>query len=310
MTKKKTILILGAGGLLGKVFFHKLGKTYNTIGFSHKINQDKKIFQTNYINFSRKEKSIIKNSAIIINCIGENSNETNMKKINIEILKKIAKEINIINKKKIFIHISTCGVYGNSNNLLITERTLPDPETVYSKTKYEGELVLKKILNDYTKLIILRPSQVIGENMKNTSLKKLYYYIKKRLFFYVNNQTSLFSYIFVDDLLAVIQKVLKKKNYQSQTYNISNQITYQKLVTIIQKTLNQNFNYPSISPNIMKLVIYIFENLLKIKIPITNKTLNSLMVKTTFGSRSIKKYLIIKKFTNINLKNLKALINE
>ena len=48
---------------------------------------------------------------------------------------------------------------------------------------------------------------------------------------------------------------------------------------------------------------------MKMKIPINNKTLNSLMVKTTFGSKLIKRDLKIKKFTTINLKNLKALIN-
>ena len=310
MTKKKTILILGASGLLGSIIFHRLAKTYKTIGFSHRKNNNKKILQTNYIKFSRKQISIIKNSEIIINCIGENSNEGFMKKINIEILKKISKQINILDKNKIFIHISTCGIYGNFNHILITENTQPNPKTIYSKTKYEGELILKKVLNNYCKLIILRPSQVIGESMKNTSLKKLYYYIKRKLFFYVNNQSSLFSYIFVDDLLIIIEKLLKKKNYKSQTYNVSNQITYKKLVTIIQKTLKQSFYYPSISPLIIKLIIFIFEDLMKMKIPINNKTLNSLMVKTTFGSKLIKRDLKIKKFTTINLKNLKALINE
>ena len=104
--------------------------------------------------------------------------------------------------------------------------------------------------------------------------------------------------------------MIKIKKHKNEIYNISNKITYEKLVKIIQKSLNQNFYYPSINPLIIKLIIYIFTRLIKKKIPITNKTLNSLMAKTTFKSKKIKLDLKIDKFININIHNLRYLINE
>ena len=191
-------------------------------------------------------------------------------------------------------------MYGTLSDQLIDEKTIPKPTTKYSVTKFKGELILKKYLENYTQLIILRPSQVMGKNMKNTSLKKLFYFIKKKLFFFVNNKNSVFSYIFSDDLISV--------NIENKIFNISNEITYKELVKIIQRTLNQNFYFPSVSPFIIKSIIYILDRFQIKKIPINNKTLNSLMAKTTFKSNKIKKDLKIKKFTNINIKNLKTLI--
>jgi len=310
MTKKKTILILGAAGLLGSIISQKLSKSYDIIGFSHKKNQNKNIIKSDYNIFSSKEDSFLKKADIIINCIGENSDEAKMKKINMNILKKIAVKINQYKKKKTFIHISTCGVYGSLADSLINEETIPKPKTKYSQTKYEGEEILKHVLKKYTKLIILRPSQVIGITMKNTSLKKLYNFINKKLFFFVNNKSAIFSYIFADDLIIVINKLIKLKKHQNITYNVSNKITYERLVKIIQNSLNQKFYYPTINPLFIKLIIYIFNNILKIKIPITSKTLHSLMAETTFKSVKIKKDLKITKFININSKNLRTLINE
>ncbi len=308
MKSTKTILILGAGGLLGNTIHHNLKKSYDIVGLSHNKNKDKKILKSNYHTFSEKENSYFRKADVIINCIGENSNEDKMKKINIDILRKVALKINTFKKKKKFIHISTCGVYGNLSDQLIDEKTIPKPTTKYSVTKFKGELILKKYLENYTQLIILRPSQVMGKNMKNTSLKKLFYFIKKKLFFFVNNKNSVFSYIFSDDLISVIIKLIKSKNIENKIFNISNEITYKELVKIIQRTLNQNFYFPSVSPFIIKSIIYILDRFQIKKIPINNKTLNSLMAKTTFKSNKIKKDLKIKKFTNINIKNLKTLI--
>ncbi len=307
MIKKKTILILGAGGLLGNALHTRLKKTHSIIGFSHKKNKNKYIIKTNY-KFSLKENLIIKKADVIINCIGESSNENTMNEININILKRIALKISNFKKKKTFIHISTCGIYGSPMNVLIDEKYNPSPQTKYSKTKLIGETILQNNLGNNINLIILRPSQIIGLKMRNTSLKKLHTFIKQKKFFFVKNHYSIFSYIMESDLSAVINNLIKKNFKTRKIYNISNDITYKNLVKIIQKSLKQNNYFFSIHPTIVRFMIFTFENILKIKIPINNITLNSLITKTRFKSKKIKKEINFKKFTNINLKNIKELI--
>ena len=308
MLKKKTILLLGAGGLLGNALRERLKNTNHIVGFSHRKNKNKNIIKTNY-DFTSKENLIIKRADIIINCIGESNNENRMNEINVNILKKIALKISRFKKKITFIHISTCGIYGSPMNTFINEEYNPFPKTKYSKTKFEGEIILKNNLKTNINLIILRPSQIIGLKMRNTSLKKLFIFIKRKKFFFVNNHHSIFSYIMERDLAVVISILIKKNFRTRRIYNISNDITYKKLVKVMQKSLNQNNYLYSINPIIVRLMIVIFDKLLKIKIPVNNITLNSLITKTRFSSVKIKKEINFKKFTNINLKNIKELIN-
>ena len=145
--------------------------------------------------------------------------------------------------------------------------------------------------------------------MKNTSIKKLYYYIERKMFFFVNNKNSYFSYIFAEDILNIIALLIKKKP-KNNIYNISNKIKYYDLVKIIQKDLNQSFSFPSINYSFVKILIFIFNKLLRIHLPINNRILKSMTTNNIFNSQKIMSDLKIKSFTNITVKNIKYLVNE
>ena len=167
-------------------------------------------FKINYKKISKKHLKIINQSNYIINCIGENQNEKKMNDINCLILDRISK--NLTNKNiKYFIHISTCGVYGNLEKNLISEKELPHPYTLYSKTKLKGEKILFTNLRTKFPVIILRCSQVVGLQMRNTSIKKLSFYIKKNLFFFINNKKSIYSFIFQDDIIRCLKIIISKQ---------------------------------------------------------------------------------------------------
>ena len=311
MKKKNVeILILGANGLIGSYFFKKLDKNYNLTGLSHQQSKNKKIFKTNYKNFSKNILLLINQADLIINCIGESNNENLMNEININVLNNISSKINYRKKNKTFIHLSTCGVYGALNHKKeIHEITKCKYTSLYSKTKLRGEKILAKNLKGISSLIILRPSQIIGLNMKNTSIKKLYFFLKKRIFFFISNKDSFYSYIFADDLLDIINKLIKIKSKDS-IYNISNKIRYYDLVKIIQNDLNQNFTYPSLNYNLIKFIIYVFQKFFFTKLPINYKNLRSMTTSNQFNSKKILNHLKIKSLVDINSKNIKYLINE
>lgn len=111
------------------------------------------------------------------------------------------------------------------------------------------------------------------------------------------------------DLAIIIDSLIKRNFKTRKIYNISNDIAYKNLVEIIQKSLKQDGYFFSINPIIVKCMIFIFQKLLRIKIPINNITLNSLITQTRFSSIKIKKDINLYKFSNINLKNIKSLIH-
>ena len=210
MLKRKKIFIFGARGLLGRIIFSKLSKHHNVYGSSHRKSNNKNIIKLNYFNISKKHLNLINSSDYVINCIGENQLEHKMVDTNYRVLNYISKNLK---KKKIkyFIHISTCGVYGNLKISKVNETLKPLPYTLYSKTKLQGENVLFENLQKKFTVIILRCSQVIGPEMRNTSIRKLNFYIKKNLFFLLIIK-SLFIHLFFRMIyLSVWKELLTKK---------------------------------------------------------------------------------------------------
>ena len=226
---------------------------------------------------------------------------------NYRVLNYISK--NLKKKIKYFIHISTCGVYGNLKISKVNETLKPLPYTLYSKTKLQGENVLFENLQKKFTVIILRCSQVIGPEMRNTSIRKLNFYIKKNLFFFTNNKKSIYSFIFQDDILKCLERIINKKNLNNNVFNLSNYIKYEDLVKKILLTLGKNKFIPNISPSLIMPMIKLFE-IFNIKLPLNTNQLNSLMTKQIYVSSKIKQKLKVKSFTNINSKNLNTLIND
>ena len=304
------ILILGAGGLLGRIIFNELSKKYKVNGTSHKLNKNRNILKVDYKKKNKEFTSLLQKSNIIINCIGESRDEKKMFKTNCDILENVTKIIKKKNTKKIFIHISTCGVYGDTAASVVTEKTVPAPKTTYSKTKFNGEKILTDNLSNKRTIVILRCSQIVGPGMRNTSIKKLYYYINKNLFFFIKNKNSVFSYIFSEDVVNCLFKLINSRNLKDSIYNLSSKSTFEDLVKEINKFIKKNIIIPDINPFLVKILIIFFEDILKINFPINKKQFNSLRIKKIYSSKKIRRYLKIKNFSKIKNKNLHKLIYE
>ena len=317
MSYKKKIVILGAGGLIGSRIFDKLiiNTNFQVTGVSHKKNINPQILKWNYRYLSPKILKIFANADIIINCIGENINEASMKFKNKFIIEVLCKILNKLKKKKLLIHLSTCAVYGPSKKISLTENTKPQPYNLYSKTKLDGENILKTNLKEQTKLIIIRSSQVIGHGFNNLPIKKINYLIKKKIFFFIQNHDAKFSYIFFQDLLLVILKLLNKRKSNDNIFNVSNYISFKKLVQVNKKYLKINKKFPSINYKIAKIIFLILNFLLRLPnffygktIFLNHNTFNSLTTKKIYNSKKILKFLSISNFTKLNKKNLELLL--
>lgn len=82
---------------------------------------------------------------------------------------KLAHKINVIGTKNIaeickkrnirLVYMSTCAVFNGRKKTPYAENDIGDSPNVYGRTKYQGELEIKKILNDY---LIIRTSWLFG----------------------------------------------------------------------------------------------------------------------------------------------------
>ena len=152
------IFILGSDGQLG-MSFKKISSE-----FSHNISFKNK----KQVDITNPKFSIFKEADFIINCAAY----TNVD--GAELDKKSAFEINSFSLQKLseisnkfqapLIHYSTDYLFNETNEDPISEICIPDPQSVYAKSKLSGEEVLSKHCDNY---LIIRTSWVYSEYGKN-----------------------------------------------------------------------------------------------------------------------------------------------
>ena len=134
--------------------------------------------------------------------------------------------------------------------------------------------------------VILRPSTVIGANMKNNSFRQLINLVKKGIFFYVHKDDYISNYLNVKDLANAIFQCSLLSNANG-IYNLSDDCTYKKLIGIITKSLKIKLRKKILPINIAYLICAIFK-LFRINL-LTKSRIKHLTSKKRINIRKIKK---------------------
>ena len=147
-------------------------------------------------------------------------------------------ELNVVNVQKIlvairdfnsnckFINFSSAAVYGNPNVLPINENSVCKPLSPYGFHKLQSELLLTEYHNFFgLNTCSLRIFSAYGPGLK----KQLFWDLYQKAI--QNDVVSLFGtgkesrdFIFIDDLMQIIDLILKKSTFQGSIYNVATQI--------------------------------------------------------------------------------------
>jgi len=87
-----------------------------------------------------------------------------LKRVNVDAVERICRAS--LGKVKLFIHISSTGIYGKPEKIPADENTKPKPRNMYEKTKKEGEDIVKLYMQKGLNSIILRPTLMYGPRSK------------------------------------------------------------------------------------------------------------------------------------------------
>ena len=267
----KKLLITGSTGYLGNSFINQFGNKYTFEKFSL-LNQKIEDIKLDNID-------AILHCAALVHQKVELSYEK-YHEINVEYpvkLAKIAKQ----NGVKQFVFISTVAVYGEEKEKL-DENTVCNPITPYGKSKLEAEKELLKLNDDNFTVSIVRPPMIYGKNAPG-NIDNLVKLVKKLPIIPLANIKNKRSFIFIQNLLHIIDEVILQKKSGIFLACDDEPLSTSKLIDLIAKNL---------AKKTYLIKIPFFESLLKILKPSFHKRL--------YGSLEIDNTITKEK---LNLKN-------
>ena len=226
---KEKILVVGGTGFIGyHVLKNILSKKYLLYSLSkNKPTKEKKIKNVKYLysditNYKNLKKKLSENFDHVINLSGYIDHSK--KKENILCHYFGSKNlIDIFKSRKIqtFIQIGSSLEYGYLKSPQI-EKEYCKPVSWYGKSKFRASQYLKKVSKVYNlPYIILRPYQIYGPKQKKDRLipQTIETCLKNKIFLCTAG-TQKRDFIYVDDFVFLIQKILLKKNIRYEIFNV------------------------------------------------------------------------------------------
>jgi nucleoside-diphosphate-sugar epimerase len=164
---------------------------------------------------------------ILYHCAGEVGNESLMQELHVNGTQRLADAAQ--GKIGRWVQLSSVGVYGVCRTSVITEDSKELPFGVYEQTKTESDNIVK---NSGTPYVIIRPSNVFGNDMPNQSLRSLLYVARKGLFFFIGKEnTSLVNYVHVTDVVEALTRCGSDDKALGEVFNLSQSTTVEKMIT-------------------------------------------------------------------------------
>jgi nucleoside-diphosphate-sugar epimerase len=228
---KKTILITGSSGFIGKHLIKKIPR-YNI-----PIEKNGK-----KIDLRDKEKVLkLKKVNTVIHLAGKTPYSKKLS--NNEIFEhNILGTLNIleycISKKVEKLIFVSSYIYGNSKNNPINEKHIVQPHNTYTKSKYLAEELCKDYAKKFgIKLIILRPFNLFGNLQKKGFLiSNIIEAIKNNSSISITNKNNKRDYLLIDDFIDVILKMIDF-DCKLEIFNIGSGKSYsfEKIIQLFEK---------------------------------------------------------------------------
>lgn len=222
----QNILVTGASGFLGRNLMMKLSKNkkFTIYGLIH--SSKKNLIKKKNIHYIKGDisklrelkKILNKDFNYIINLAGNINHRSKTETYNSH-YKGLQNLIKVIEVKKIklFIQIGSSLEYGKTKAPHY-EYSKCKPNSYYGKSKF---LASKLVQKKFKKFIILRLYQVYGPHQKKNRLVPIIIdSCKKNISFACTDGSQLRDFLFVDDFVQLILKILKIKKLKNGVFNV------------------------------------------------------------------------------------------
>lgn len=193
---------------------------------------------------------------------------------------------------KDFIYFSSVKATADTIEGILDEKYSSNPQTPYGKSKLEAEnYLLSKTLTDGKRLFIIRPCMIHGPGNKG-NLNLLYKVVEKGIPWPLAAFDNKRSFLSIDNLNFLIEKILSNKNILSGIYNFADDdsISTNELVKIIAEASGKKTKLWKVSANFISNVAKLGD---MIRLPLNSERLKKLTESYMVSNDKIKKALEI-----------------
>ncbi len=229
---KKTILITGGGGFIGRALTNKLLQEGFNVRIATRKNNPPQpanpavtLVHADYDDVTSLKKALE-------GCVGVfhlaaaifGFNRRDFETANVVHTQRVVEAVNQTPQITTFVHVSSLAASGFAADLQHprTEQMKPTPVSDYGITKLGGEQAVRT-LRPGVKWTILRPPIVYGKN--DSGVSKIALWVKRGLM--VNTSgNGLFSFVHVDDLVEALWQAYTRPDTAGETYFVTEPAMY------------------------------------------------------------------------------------
>lgn len=211
--------------------------------------------------------------------------------INTELTKKLFEDF-LNSEIRDFIFFSSVKATADTLEGILDENHPCSPQTPYGKSKWEAEkYLLSKKLPENKRLFIIRPCMIHGPGNKG-NLNLLYKIVEKGIPWPLADFENLRSFLSIDNLNFLIERIVSEKSIKSGIYNFSDDqaLSTNDLVKIIANTSGKKERLLKIPKHLISFVAKTGDRL---KLPLNSERLKKLTENYIVSNLKIKTALNI-----------------
>lgn len=211
------VLITGMNGFVGQNLKTYLGQGFDVMGISRKGNPG----GLTYKKFLKENNSY---DAIIhlagkAHDLKKTSSDDEYYEVNFDLTKQLYNQF-LQSKAEKFIYISSVKAVADTVIGSLTEDAIPNPVTVYGKSKRMAEEYILANLPSAKKVYILRPCMIHGPGNKG-NLNLLYHLVRKGFPWPLGAFENQRSFCSIENLCFVIRELLTQETVPSGVYHVA-----------------------------------------------------------------------------------------
>lgn len=248
------IIVTGNKGFVGvNLLSYLSGKDNKTIGVSR--NPNKNEIEYKDVSSNLKDAKAIVHLAGKAHDLKKTSEDKEYFLVNTDLTKTLFEDF-LKSNCEAFIYISSVKAVADEVIGELTEEVVPNPVTVYGKSKLAAEeYILSKEIPENKRVYILRPCMIHGPNNKG-NLNLLYSFVAKGIPYPFGKYQNKRSFVSVENLCFIINELIENNKISNGIYNIADDdaLSTKELVQIIGRTINKPAKILNIPKSIVNLI--------------------------------------------------------